>query len=74
VLGLRIPPFLPLADAKIIRGMFGSRQTRLVGSFSEYAMTQLIHVTRAGASIVAAYGASKFAIRGLTQAAGMPVF
>jgi hypothetical protein len=26
---------------------------------------------RAGASIVAAYSASKFAIRGLTQAAGM---
>jgi len=34
------------------------------------AVTQLIHVLNAGADIVPAYGASKFAVRGLTQAAG----
>jgi NAD(P)-dependent dehydrogenase (short-subunit alcohol dehydrogenase family) len=33
-------------------------------------VTQLIHLLNAGAGIVPAYGASKFAVRGLTQAAG----
>jgi hypothetical protein len=53
--------------------MFGSRETR---SFYMSAIRKdmpVTHVVGTGAGIVSAYSATKFAIRGLTQAAGMPL-
>jgi len=54
----------------MLRGMLGIRKTRSP-LFSQYAIAGVAHVVRVGASIVSAYCATKFAIRGLTQAAGM---
>jgi NAD(P)-dependent dehydrogenase (short-subunit alcohol dehydrogenase family) len=57
-------------DLKIFRGMFGSGQKRLSRMMT--ICNDIAHIVGVGAGIAAAYCASKFAIRGLTQAAGMP--
>ena len=63
----------PLASAelKVSRGMFGSRQKR--SSCTITIFNDMAYIIGAGFGIGAAYSASKFAIRGLTQAAGIPI-
>lgn len=51
--------------------MFGSGQKRLFRTIV-LCDEMMAHIVGAGAGIASAYCASKFAIRGLTQAAGMP--
>ena len=46
-------------------------QANKVASICNMKRQELTHVLRAGASPAAGYSASKFAVRGLTQAAGM---
>jgi NAD(P)-dependent dehydrogenase (short-subunit alcohol dehydrogenase family) len=62
--------FCHVFNLKICRGMFGSGQKR---SYRTIAIcNDMAHIIGAGTGIISAYSASKFAIRGLTQAAGMP--
>ena len=57
-------------DLKMSRGMFGRRKKRWIRMIAIF--NDMAHIVGAGAGIAAAYCASKFAVRGLTQAAGMP--
>jgi len=69
-----LSPWFPLAhvDVKVFRGMFNIRQNRFDSSRHTMPRSWFAHVMGAGSDLAPAYSASKFAVRGLTQAAGMP--
>ena len=74
IIGAKFSYFFLLAraDMKMSRGMFGSRQKR--SSCTIAIFNDMAHIIGTGFDFISAYSASKFAIRGLTQAAGIPFF